>query len=44
MNAASILVICIVVGLLIFSVTWSWKGKTDECGGNCAECIFRCKK
>ena len=28
-------------GLLIFSVIWSWKSKTDECGGNCAECTFR---
>lgn len=43
MNIASILVICIVVGLLILAVVCSSKNKEGECGGNCSECKL-CKR
>lgn len=44
MNIASALVICIVAGLLIISVTYSRKHITSGCGGNCSECAFQCGK
>lgn len=43
MNFASILVVCIVAGLMILAVVCSRKNKEGECGGNCAECKL-CKK
>lgn len=43
MNVASILVICIVAGLLIIAVVCSRKNKEGECGGNCSECKL-CKR
>lgn len=42
MNLASILVICIVAGLLALSIVRSRKNKADECGGSCGACAFRC--
>ncbi|MDE6639077.1 MAG: FeoB-associated Cys-rich membrane protein [Acetatifactor sp.] len=44
MNLASILVICIVAGLLAFSIVRSRKNKADECSGGCGDCAFRCNR
>lgn len=47
MNFASILVICIVAGLLvaaIWAIVRSQQGKAEQCSGSCAECTFRCKR
>lgn len=44
MNVASVLVICIVAGLLIVAVTGLRKNKTSECEGNCVGCAFQCGK
>ncbi len=44
MNLASILVICLVAGLLALSIVRGRKNKTDECGGSCGECAFRCNR
>lgn len=44
MNAASVLVICIVAGLLVCAIVRSGKGRADKCGGDCTECAFRCDR
>lgn len=42
MNLASIIVLCIVVGLLVVSVVYTKNTKSSSCCGRCAECEFQC--
>lgn len=42
MNLASIMVLCIVLGLLIISIIVSRKEKIGKCNGNCLECGHQC--
>lgn len=42
MNLASIVVLCIVAGLLILSIAYFRKKGINGCNGNCAECVVHC--
>ena len=42
MNLASIVVLCIVAGLLILSIAYSRKKGINGCNGNCTGCGVHC--
>lgn len=42
MNLASIVVLCIVAGLLPLSIIYARRKGINECNGNCAECSAYC--
>ena len=42
MNLASIVVLCIVAGLLILSIAYSRKKGINRCNGNCVGCGVHC--
>ena len=44
MNLASIIVLCIVVGLFGLSVVCSKETSMGECWRDCAECEFQCSR
>jgi hypothetical protein len=44
MNLASIIILCIVVGLFAVSIVCSKSTSAKSCNGNCVECEFRCNK
>ncbi len=44
MNAASVVVISVVVVLLLISVACAWKNRKNRCDGNCNGCALQCSK